>query len=148
MLKFKYFRHVEIGSEVKRNMFLDKYLNRKAFTALLVGSILAIMIGAVLLVISYVVINAIIGSTGTITNAALNTSLYANITNITAALKRMKNRILFDIRGLLNRSILHPEDYRGDIINCRRYQRHHIYVDRIRWCGRQAVTPFTNRTLT
>jgi hypothetical protein len=67
-------------------MFLDKYLNRKAFTALLVGSILAIMIGSVLLVISYVVINAIIGSTGTISNAALNTSLYANITNITAAL--------------------------------------------------------------
>jgi hypothetical protein len=67
-------------------MFLDKYLNRKAFTALLVGSILAIMIGSVLLVISYVVINAIIGSTGSISNAALNTSLYANITNITAAL--------------------------------------------------------------
>jgi hypothetical protein len=67
-------------------MFLDKYLNRKAFTALLVGSILAIMIGSVLLVISYVVINAIIGSTGTISNSALNTSLYANITNITAAL--------------------------------------------------------------
>jgi hypothetical protein len=67
-------------------MFLDKYLNRKAFTALLVGSILAIMIGSVLLVISYVVINAIIGSTGTITNISLNTSLYANIANITAAL--------------------------------------------------------------
>ena len=67
-------------------MFLDKYLNRKAFTALLVGSILAIMIGSVLLVISYVVINAIIGSTGTISNASLNTSLYANISNITAAL--------------------------------------------------------------
>jgi hypothetical protein len=67
-------------------MFLDKYLNRKAFTALLVGSILAIMIGSVLLVISYVVINAIIGSTGTISNASLNTSLYANIANITAAL--------------------------------------------------------------
>ena len=31
-------------------MFLEKYLNRKAFTALLVGSILAIMIGSVLLV--------------------------------------------------------------------------------------------------
>ena len=59
---------------------------KRAFTALLVGSILAIMIGSVLLVISYVVINAIIGSTGTISNAALNTSLYANITNITAAL--------------------------------------------------------------
>jgi hypothetical protein len=62
------------------------HVNKSAFTALLVGSILAIMIGSVLLVISYVVINAIIGSTGTISNAALNTSLYANISNITAAL--------------------------------------------------------------
>jgi hypothetical protein len=61
-------------------------VNKQAFTALLVGSILAIMIGSVLLVISYVVINAIIGSTGTISNASLNTSLYANIANITAAL--------------------------------------------------------------
>ena len=61
-------------------------VDEQGFTALLVGSILAIMIGSVLLVISYVVINAIIGSTGTISNASLNTSLYANISNITAAL--------------------------------------------------------------
>jgi hypothetical protein len=67
-------------------MFLEKYINRKAFTALLVGSILAIMIGAVLLVVSYTVINAIIVSTGTITNAALCASLTSNITNITSAL--------------------------------------------------------------
>ena len=67
-------------------MFLDKYMNRKAFTALLVGSILAIMIGAVLLVISYVVINAIVGSTGTIGNIPLNTSMFSNINNIIAAL--------------------------------------------------------------
>jgi len=64
--------------------FVEKY--KKAFTALLVGSIMAIMIGSVLLVVSYVVINAIIGSTGTISNVALNTSLQANITNITSAL--------------------------------------------------------------
>ena len=64
--------------------FLDKY--KKAFTALLVGSIMAIMIGAVLLVVSYVVINAIVGSTGSITNVALCNSLTANITNITSAL--------------------------------------------------------------
>jgi len=62
------------------------HVDEQGFTALLVGSILAIMIGSVLLVISYVVINAIIGSTGTISNASLNTSLYANISNITAAL--------------------------------------------------------------
>jgi len=64
--------------------FLAKY--KKGFTALLVGSIMAIMIGAVLLVVSYVVINAIVVSTGTVSNAALNTSLFANISNITAAL--------------------------------------------------------------
>ena len=64
--------------------FLDKY--KKAFTALLVGSIMAIMIGAVLLVVSYVVINAIVGSTGDITNVALCNSLTSNITNITSAL--------------------------------------------------------------
>ena len=67
--------------------FMDKLkINKDAFTALLVGSILAVMIGAVLLVISYVVIGAILSSTGTIANAQLNTSLYANISNITAAL--------------------------------------------------------------
>jgi len=68
-------------------MDFRKYLpNKSAFTALLVGSILAIMVGAVLLIVSYVVINAIIVSTGTIANVALNTSLWGNITNITAAL--------------------------------------------------------------
>jgi hypothetical protein len=67
-------------------MFLDKYLNRKAFTALLVGSILAIMIGSVLLIVSYTVVNAIVTSSGTITNVALCNSLTANINNITAAL--------------------------------------------------------------
>ena len=64
--------------------FLAKY--KKAFTALLVGSIMAIMIGAVLLIVSYVVINAIIGSTGSLANAALNTSMWSNIVNITSAL--------------------------------------------------------------
>ena len=64
--------------------FLAKY--KKAFTALLVGSIMAIMIGAVLLVVAYVVINAIVGSTGTISNAMLNASLQSNIVNITSAL--------------------------------------------------------------
>jgi hypothetical protein len=80
-------------------MFLDKYLNRKAFTALLVGSILAIMIGSVLLVVSYVVVNAIIGTnsagmtTTGITDAtkwnqtiALCASYTSNINNIVAAL--------------------------------------------------------------
>jgi len=66
--------------------FLVKY--KKAFTGLLVGSIMAIMIGAVLLVVSYVVINAIlVTSVGMMTvNSTLNASLYSNISNITAAL--------------------------------------------------------------
>ena len=36
--------------------------NRYAFTALLIGGIMAIMIGSVLLVVSYVVINAVVAS--------------------------------------------------------------------------------------
>lgn len=70
-------------------MFLEKYLNKKAFTQLLVGGILAIMIGAVLLVISYTVISSIFNtsaaSMGT-TNSSLNASLYSNLSNVTAAL--------------------------------------------------------------
>jgi len=45
--------------------------NRAAFTALLIGGIMAIMIGAVLLVVSYVVVNAVIGSVGTPTSGPL-----------------------------------------------------------------------------
>ena len=73
-------------------MELRKYLpNKRAFTALLVGSILAIMIGSVLLIISYVVINAIVAAvpmTGMMAqiNSSLNQSFQANITNITSAL--------------------------------------------------------------
>jgi hypothetical protein len=83
-------------------MDFKRYLpNKKAFTALLVGSILAIMIGAVLLVVSYTVISAMIGqtqsqfltTTGSIngsstTNAsmALNVSFTSNINNIVSAL--------------------------------------------------------------
>ena len=61
---------------------------KKAFTQLLVGSILAIMIGSVLIVISYVVINSIFAtSAATMTvNSSLNASLYGNLSNITAAL--------------------------------------------------------------
>ena len=74
-------------------MFLDKYLNRKAFTQLLVGGVIAIMVGAVLLVLSYTVISSIFNSassamitTAANTNGSLNASLYGNLTNITAAL--------------------------------------------------------------
>jgi hypothetical protein len=68
-------------------MDLKRYLpNKKAFTALLVGGILALMIGAVLLIVSYTVLNAVVTSAGTVSNAALNTSMFSNFSNITAAL--------------------------------------------------------------
>jgi hypothetical protein len=60
--------------------------NRFAFTALLIGGIMAIMIGSVLLVVSYVVINAVIGSAGTITNPALCVSFASSISQIVQAL--------------------------------------------------------------
>jgi len=71
--------------------FLDKLkslvtVNKRAFTAILVGSIMAILIGSVMLIITYVVLSAVITAIGTVTNDALNTSLYANITVITQAL--------------------------------------------------------------
>ena len=71
--------------------FVDKakeYLtpNVLAFTAILVGSIMAILIGSVMLVITYVVLSAVLTSIGTISNAGLNASLFANITVITQAL--------------------------------------------------------------
>ena len=73
--------------------FIEKY--RKAFTQLLVGSIMAIMIGAVLLVVSYVVINAMTGAAASITadngsaseaTRAFCTSYQSNLGNITSAL--------------------------------------------------------------
>lgn len=71
--------------------FLDKIKakfapNTKGFTAVLVGSIMAILIGSVLLVITYLVLSSVITAIGTISNSALNTSLFANINVITQAL--------------------------------------------------------------
>jgi hypothetical protein len=86
--------------------------------------------------IAYVVINSIFTSMGSVSNAALNTSLYSNMSNVTAALKRMKQRSLFDIRSLLNRCFLHSEDHCGHQLNCRRHIFDYIYADRIgrrRW---------------
>jgi hypothetical protein len=45
--------------------------NRFAFTALLIGGIMAIMIGSVLLIVSYVVVNAIVGSASGATSGPL-----------------------------------------------------------------------------
>lgn len=71
--------------------FLDKVKtyftpNTKAFTAILVGSIMSILIGSVMIIITYLVLASVITAIGTLTNEALNTSLYANITVITQAL--------------------------------------------------------------
>jgi hypothetical protein len=78
---------------------IKKYLpSRKAFTALLVGSIMAILVGAILLIVAYVVIGAVMGTLPTnyttsgspggigTTGAAMNTSLASTLSNIAMAL--------------------------------------------------------------
>ena len=73
-------------------MDLKKYLPNKAgFTAILVSSIMAILVGSVLLVVTYVVLSSLLTAMGNIVvygsyNNSLNTSLHANITVITQAL--------------------------------------------------------------
>jgi hypothetical protein len=73
-------------------MDLRKYLpNKRAFTAILVGSIMAILLGSTLLIVTYVVLSALLTAVGSISvggsyNNTLNTSLFANITVITQAL--------------------------------------------------------------
>ena len=74
-------------------------INRKAFTALVIGSIMAIMVGAVLLIISYTVIGAVMGTintttagpmgvaaTGSSTAGILNASYVSAQANIVQAL--------------------------------------------------------------
>ena len=75
-------------AKAKMEGYLHKWgiKNRLAFTGLLISGIMAIMIGSVLLVVSYVVINAVIGSAGTITNAALCGSFTSTISQIVQAL--------------------------------------------------------------
>ena len=74
-------------------------INKKAFTALMVGSILAILIGSIMLIVTYTVLSTIFGigqsaflnttaassgATGTL--SVMNTSMFANFTVITQAL--------------------------------------------------------------
>lgn len=67
-------------------------INSRAFTGMVVAGILAIMIGAVLLVVAYVVINAI--TTGVLTGGvtlgtaggSFNNSFWSTVANITQAL--------------------------------------------------------------
>ena len=81
-------RKMYAEAKAKMESLLHKWgiKNRYAFTALLIGGIMAIMIGAVLLIVSYVVINAVIGSAGTITNPALCVSFTSTIAQIVQAL--------------------------------------------------------------
>jgi hypothetical protein len=78
-------------------MDLKKYLpNKKAFTAVLVGSIMAILIGSVLLVVTYVVLSSLLTSTSSVITCtdlvnetgcnAFYHSLKTNTTTITQAL--------------------------------------------------------------
>lgn len=58
----------------------------KAFAGMLIGGILAIVLGSVMLLLAYLILNGMFTAVGTISNAGLNTSLYANMSNITTAL--------------------------------------------------------------
>jgi hypothetical protein len=82
-------------------------ISRKAFTGLLVGAVMAVMIGSILLIISYTVIAAVMG---TITNTsaglqggtALNASYVSNQTNITQALNIIGiSLIIVGIAGII-----------------------------------------------
>lgn len=66
--------------------FLEKLKSREAFTGLMLMSILSILVGAIVLLITYLILNAVITAIGTISNAALNTSMFANIGVINSAL--------------------------------------------------------------
>ena len=66
--------------------FLEKLVNRKAFTGLMLMSILSILVGSIVLLITYLILNAVITAIGTISNASLNASMFANIGVINSAL--------------------------------------------------------------
>ena len=66
---------------------VKKFLpNRNAFAGMLIGGILAIVLGSVMLLLAYLILNGMFTAVGTISNVGLNTSMYANMTNITTAL--------------------------------------------------------------
>jgi hypothetical protein len=66
--------------------FLEKIINRSGFTGLMLMSILSILVGSIVLLITYLILNAVITAIGTISNVALNTSMFANIGVINSAL--------------------------------------------------------------
>ena len=68
-------------------------INKKAFTAILVGSVMAILIGGVLLVVTYVLLSPIINTATTVmnrsfdsANSSLSLGFLGNISVITQAL--------------------------------------------------------------
>ena len=70
-------------------------ITRKAFTALLIGSIMAVMVGSVLLIITYTIVGAVIGTVNTTTGpmgavgsgaGVLNASFVSAQANIIQAL--------------------------------------------------------------
>ena len=62
------------------------HVNKGAFTAILVGSIMAIVVGGAFLLIGLVLINALYTSiAGTVTNATLNATLASLLSNISTA---------------------------------------------------------------
>ena len=63
-----------------------KVQSRKAFTGLMLMSILSILVGSIVLLITYLILNAVITAIGTISNVALNASMFANIGVINSAL--------------------------------------------------------------
>jgi uncharacterized membrane protein HdeD (DUF308 family) len=56
-------------------MFLDKYLNQKASTPMIIGGIIAIMIGAVLIVASYMMLSPIVNDLAAHITPAMNASI-------------------------------------------------------------------------
>jgi hypothetical protein len=62
-------------------------VNTKAYLAMVIGGFITMLVGGALFIFSYVVIAAIIGAAGTLTNAAMNTSMYAGIGTLTTGLQ-------------------------------------------------------------
>jgi hypothetical protein len=60
--------------------------SRAAFTGLMLMSILSILVGSIVLLITYLILNAVITAIGTVSNEALNASMFANIGVINSAL--------------------------------------------------------------
>ena len=61
-------------------------ITKGAFTAILVGSIMAIVVGAAFLLIGLVLINALyVAIAGSVTNATLNATLASLLSNISTA---------------------------------------------------------------